>query len=304
MSAPSISIPTPSNQPTENTGVTPHGFHSKPVTPKVKRGLMASVIMISVVVHVVIALVFAAIKVAQAIMEDPVFESPPVVQAQDVKKKEIKKKVEERSRSGGSPPKTVITVDRPTDFSVPKVDVKVNSPNGKLGSRGEGEGLGDGFGNGSGNGIGNGLKTLNFRGVEIQASKLGVVLDVSNSIKPYVPSLRKEIEKNFEDAVVKEVFGCFFTLKDPTHATLPIKSVYPHMVDLIKKDGCDAIYWFSDLQDKVEEDTVKKFSALVRINKVRFYIISVGKEPHPDLAALAKRSGGSVRVDKPSAHKK
>ena len=68
------------------------------------------------------------------------------------------------------------------------------------------------------------------------------------------------------------------------------------MVELHK---VDVIYWFCDLRDDVDDDTVRRLAKVLLEKKVKLYIHTVGRKPKGLLETLVKQSGGSVITDKP-----
>ncbi len=71
-----------------------------------------------------------------------------------------------------------------------------------------GIGLGQGFGDGEGNGIEKKLFGLTIRGKSLLAPRLGILLDISGSMKPFLPTVLKTIREKFDDIAVVSVKGC------------------------------------------------------------------------------------------------
>lgn len=72
---------------------------------------------------------------------------------------------------------------------------------------------------------------------------------------------------------------------------------------LVAAGKVDAIFWFSDLQDSQSEAGLQRLSHLLGTyfgsgrRPVKFYVQSVGRDPNPTLAGIAKRSGGATKVE-------
>lgn len=150
-----------------------------------------------------------------------------------------------------------------------------------LGGRGSGNGTGgNGFGNGGG---GNGLKEGKVFGSNIKAKKLGVLFDVSFSMKPYTERVENEIRKNFNNAVVDYVDGCVIA---------PETRVFRAFENLAKQD-VDAIYWFCDLQDPETKDGLYLLEKLLVNKKIKLYIKSMDKHPNSTLKSIISSTGGN-----------
>ncbi len=113
----------------------------------------------------------------------------------------------------------------------------------------------------------------NVGGMKVKGSTLGVILDVSGSMMPYLDALRKEIEDQFPKAIFLEVRGCsvhpsMFNReefeKSEIWKTKDRVSVMDAMRELVEYHGVDSIYWFSDLHDSRSKMGLDQLSALVR----------------------------------------
>ena len=140
------------------------------------------------------------------------------------------------------------------------------------------------FGYGSGNGSGgNGLKEAKIFGNKITADKLGVILDVSPSMKPYLTELKTEIRKNFPNAIIIPVEGCSIgSLSESTQAFC-----------ILGNKKVDSIYWFCDLQDPESHEGLDILNKIIKDNNIKLYIKSLDKRPNPRLQSIISFSGGS-----------
>jgi len=101
-----------------------------------------------------------------------------------------------------APPLEMMTVPGGASWApaIPK-DMKT-SLTGSVGGTGTGTGTGTGVGKGTGK---SGMKLF---GVEVQAKKLGVLVDISGTMQPYIPAVMEEVFKSFPDADVVFMNGC------------------------------------------------------------------------------------------------
>ncbi|MGB8170654.1 MAG: hypothetical protein WCF18_24335, partial [Chthoniobacteraceae bacterium] len=69
--------------------------------------------------------------------------------------------------------------------------------------------------------------------------------------------------------------------------------------ELLKR-RVDAIYWFSDFEDKVTPQVVEKLTAELMLKRVRLYLHNfAGPNIRPMLTEMAEKTGGTVDADKP-----
>jgi hypothetical protein len=150
-----------------------------------------------------------------------------------------------------------------------------------LGGNGSGHGNGgNGFGSGSG---GNGFKEGKVFGSNIKAKKLGVLFDISFSMRPYTERVENEIRKNFPNAVVSYVDGCVIC---------PETRVFRAFEELAM-ENVDAIYWFCDLQDPETKDGLYLLQKLLVNKKIKLYIKSMDQHPNSTLKSIISSTGGN-----------
>lgn len=191
---------------------------------------------------------------------------------------------------------------------------------------------GTGFGSGGGGG---GFGTL--FGKKVKALKLGVILDRSGSAKPYLSRVLKEIGKDFAKATIVTLHGCgigsdgakmdieeigpSFTIKgvkDSKGNEVDIgselrkfregfnidngngKTDTQHAIKKLLAEKVDAIYWFADFADPVDEATAAKLTKELEEKKVKLVLHSFkGKDPPPALEQMVKKLHGDVIKSKP-----
>ncbi len=182
----------------------------------------------------------------------------------------------------------------------------------------------------------------------INARNLGVILDNSPSMLPYLDKVRAEINRTFSGSYSVEVNGCemwwssgrspwFYATardtlnpfaperhcpavpqieskddtaaarkKDPAHYYEPpyqmmwnwkhdAASALLAMVQLMK---VDAIYWFTDFDDDLAEETIKRIATPLLEAKVKLYAHTLKSPPPPLVKLLIERSGGQL-IKKP-----
>lgn len=117
---------------------------------------------------------------------------------------------------------------------------------------------------------GAGAAGRNVGGMMIRGGSLGVILDVSGSMTPYLQKLRQEIGEQFSDAVFLEVIGCSlhplgagFEHPDPLPQGAIRNSVMEALHELVSVHGVDAVYWFCDLQDSRLPEAVHEMREMV-----------------------------------------
>jgi hypothetical protein len=83
------------------------------------------------------------------------------------------------------------------------------------------------------------------------------------------------------------------------YATIARRDNVSAILGLVELHKVDAIYWFCDLKDDIEDAAVQRLDTMLTKNRVTLYIHSVGRKPKGALDALVKQSGGKVITQKP-----
>jgi len=160
-------------------------------------------------------------------------------------------------------------------------------------------------------------------GTDIDAEHLGVILDNSGSMEPYLDKLKAEIATDFSNAYTIEVRGCnlsesfnfpwYFCTSEiygnPFHADLYIPSVpmsvdfdvshvsnnvpgaFQAMIDIIQ---ADVIYWFCDFNGEFDDDIMDDLSEKILKSKVTLFVHTSDEDPPREIAKLVKESGGKI----------
>lgn len=122
-----------------------------------------------------------------------------------------------KKKAGGAPPQaTRLSTAGLSKVSLPELPPisrnRAVVPNMPSGLAGLGQGLGLGVGTGTGAGMGGGgpggPRAAMIFGKKIEATKLGVILDVSRSAHPHLPGAIAEIEKSFMNVTFILYPGC------------------------------------------------------------------------------------------------
>ena len=146
----------------------------------------------------------------------------------------------------------------------------------------------------------------NIGGLLVKGDRLGVILDVSGSMKRYLESLRSEIRSRFDSPVFLEVEGCVIepSTADPPGSAFDSRnprlrdSVMNAIRELVIIEKVDSIYWFCDLQD---EQTNEGLSELARLAQgtpggapaFHLYIRSTDEKPGEKLDQIIRLTRGA-----------
>ncbi|MDF1754210.1 MAG: hypothetical protein P1U89_15605 [Verrucomicrobiales bacterium] len=167
-----------------------------------------------------------------------------------------------------------------------------------------------------------GYRSEEVFGTMVEARNLGVVLDISPSMAPYLSTVRNEISEKFPRAVYVETEGSFVLENDvnrwwwaePSGAANPFQPLFfhdpievsePHqaawdamrdagaaILAMAEFGGLDAIYWFTDLDDPYLG--MAEFCERLEKNGVKIYVhLQKGRAPS-ELGKLANSSGGII----------
>lgn len=136
------------------------------------------------------------------------------------------------------------------------------------------------------------MKRGEIAGLNVQANQLGVLLDISGSMSRYLDRLRGQIQGQFSEAKYLECPGCSLgTGKIQGQA----QDVLPHIEGLLDA-GCDAIFWFCDLQDRRRAEGIATLESLLSSNNAKLYVRSLDKQADQDLLSVINTSGGEFKT--------
>ena len=165
-------------------------------------------------------------------------------------------------------------------------------------------------------------------GTEIKSSRLGVVLDNSNSMYRVLPKLRDEIKSKFKKAYFIEIYGSkmnyqsqdlseetwFYVFPEPNEnpflkqwycQSYPAENAHlfinnfktnnlPAFTALAKIRKVDSIYWFTDLKDRSDNYNYDMLSNILKKYDVRLYVHTTDRQPPSVLRKIIKESGGEI----------
>jgi hypothetical protein len=211
--------------------------------------------------------------------------------------------------AGGAPlaPALTITASATSAISMTIPDLP-STEDGVSALAGIGNGFGSGIGSGFGAGEGEGATSMKVGGMKVQAKALGVILDVSGSMKEKLPEVKREIRRAFRQAKTVDVEGCRLDWNAPDESEdrkVRLKSSADSVIEAVEMlviDGrVDALYWFSDLQDGESEAGLARLRELLRVEQgkakaVRFYIRTLEVEPSRELATIVRATGGAIQA--------
>lgn len=159
-------------------------------------GKLWLILFISAALHVVGLFIFGIVTIAQAVLrEEETFEPPPIVEVPQ-RQPEYMVNLEQKNQSSSPPRPNPITVDSP-DVTLPALNIDLNVANATSYARGTG-----GAGTGGGMSSIREMATATVFGIEVSATKLGIVVDVSRSTHDVLGAVIDEIQKNFRDAII------------------------------------------------------------------------------------------------------
>lgn len=166
-------------------------------------------------------------------------------------------------------------------------------------------------------------------GTTIKSAKLGVVLDNSHSMAPYLPKLREEIGSKFKNSFFKEVYGSIIDIgfkEDITKSlwfylspqkgenpflqkwycpSYPSKDVHYFVAGLEQSNlaaiaalaierKVDTIYWFTDMKDKGYPEAETVLGNILLKYKVKLYVHTLSQLPRTSVRNIIQASGGEV----------
>ncbi len=130
----------------------------------------------------------------------------------------------QRAATMSAPKSRTVSISANADVSLPDIQTSmsdfsslsiaapmgggIGGGEGGLSGKGKGGLMGDGFGTGVGPGRGAGFISMPLFGQKIDARRMAVVLDMSGSMYPFLPTVIKEVDKVAPGSVVILHYGC------------------------------------------------------------------------------------------------
>jgi hypothetical protein len=128
-------------------------------------------------------------------------------------------------------------------------------------------------------------------GSYVYSANLGVVLDISGSMTEHIETLKQEIATTFDGPRYREVGNCRLDSSDFTVINRSIRP--PHargnmavMEELITIHRIDTLYWFTDLRDSRDPQSLRRLRSLLRRGGVAFHVKSMSNRPDRELKPL------------------
>lgn len=123
------------------------------------------------------------------------------------------------------------------------------------------------------------------------SANLGVVLDVSGSMKPHIEKLKVEISKTFSGPRYREVVGCNLRGSQLWEYEVSRRgSSKPDTLTVIEElivvHKVDTIFWFCDLKDEVAPAGIRRLRQLFQRSGAKFIVKSMDQKPDRSLESL------------------
>lgn len=138
-------------------------------------------------------------------------------------------------------------------------------------------------------------------GMELEAERLGIVLDVSQSMAGAMPWIQAELKGKLPRSPVLHVDGC--KLEKPEPRPQIINGLAPETVtavDMLASVGkVDAVLWICDMGDASNRYGVVAMEEVLAKYGIQFYVLSIGKRPSPSIRKLAEGTDGWWTVTSP-----
>ena len=137
-----------------------------------------------------------------------------------------------------------------------------------------------------------------FLGLAIQSDRLGVVLDISESMKGELPALRDALKKQLPRTPVVHVDGC--KIEKPEPRAQMINGVAPDPVTAVATLGelakVDAVLWLCDMGDPPNKYGIESMAQTLSEHGIKLFLLSVTNKPGPSVRDLAIDSDGDWKL--------
>lgn len=134
--------------------------------------------------------------------------------------------------------------------------------------------------------------------MRILAERLGVVLDVSESMQRSLPKITEALKRQMPRTPVLHVDGC--RLEDPDPRPRVEGGLAPETVTAIDvladQAGVTAVLWISDQADPHNRDGIEALDEILEEKGVRLFLLSIRQKPTPSLRRVAEESEGIWEV--------
>lgn len=135
-------------------------------------------------------------------------------------------------------------------------------------------------------------------GMEITADALALVVDISSSMRPFLPSIRKELREKTPRNPVLHVYGCGIERPDPRPRIE--NGVAPETITAIDALATHTtawtILWITDMADPPNVDGVASLEKLLGDRGLQLLLISVENRPPPSVQKVIEAREGYWKV--------
>jgi len=135
-------------------------------------------------------------------------------------------------------------------------------------------------------------------GMEVAAHSLALVVDISTSMHPFLPTIRQELRQRTPRNPTLHVYGCGIEKPDPrAHIE---NGVAPETITAIDTLGthttATTILWITDMADPPNVDGIASLEELLNEKGLKLLLISVGNGPQPSIQKVIESREGYWKV--------
>jgi len=138
-------------------------------------------------------------------------------------------------------------------------------------------------------------------GMEIAADSLALVVDISTSMDPFLPTIRRELRERMPRNPTLHVYGC--VIERPSPRPKIENGVAPETItaiDLLTTHStATTILWITDMADPPNVDGVAYLDKLLRDKGLQLLLISVKNGPTPSVQKVIEAGEGYWKVVEP-----
>ena len=135
-------------------------------------------------------------------------------------------------------------------------------------------------------------------GMEVQANRLGVVLDISESMKRSLPDIREALRQHLPRTPVLHVDGCGLERPDPRPRI--VNGEAPDTVSAVallgEHAGVTAVLWISDMGDPPNRAGIEAMDEVLAKHQIQLFLMSLKNKPGPSLRKLVEHTEGTWMI--------
>jgi len=135
-------------------------------------------------------------------------------------------------------------------------------------------------------------------GLDVTAERLGLVLDISESMTRSLPAVKETLRQQFPKTPALHVDGCGLTKPAPgAKVRNGVADETVTAVDLLARFAqVTAVLWISDMADPPNKDGIQALKEILHRHGITLYLVSVNHEPGPSLRKLVEQGEGGWKV--------